>query len=163
MGMTTGHVVQASYTPEPCVSDADCVEGTLCVPHYNYSKSNPGQCRPMYFCVPVSYDDCACASPGYECRKKDCECSPFECVVIDNRDTRCDGSKGPRCREDQVCGYRRTGLYCFNCPCYGTHVAECVDVNPDQGTCPDSIIIINNDGSYTCEGCETIVNVLTGP
>ncbi|XP_064485735.1 uncharacterized protein LOC135398242 [Ornithodoros turicata] len=151
----------ASSPARTCSGDADCVEGASCVPHYNFSKANPGQCRPTHYCASVSDNQCTCLRDGFECRKKNCTESSFECVVVDNQETRCGGDKATSCLENQICAYRRTTLFCYNCPCYGTHYAICLDEDPKKGTCPDSIVIAAENGTYSCNGCSSATDVLT--
>ncbi|CAN7940967.1 unnamed protein product, partial [Ixodes hexagonus] len=102
-----------------CTSNDNCSEGQLCVTHYNYSRTS--NCETQAYCISATEDSCRCI-PGYVCRRKDCPFSPYECVVIENQETRCDAMI---CKEDEMCAYQFMDVYCVKCPCYGTHNATC--------------------------------------
>ncbi|XP_064472607.1 uncharacterized protein LOC135387250 [Ornithodoros turicata] len=144
-----------------CTSKSDCSSSQECVPHYNFSSTNAGNCNPAYYCSPISGGTCTCLNSGYDCRKKACPSSPYECVVIEHKDTRCGGANGPVCSSSQVCGYASTGVVCITCPCYGTHTAQCATKTTPPGSCTDSVILIQPDGTYTCDGCASATSVLT--
>ncbi|KAK8769108.1 hypothetical protein V5799_014413 [Amblyomma americanum] len=144
-----------------CQTDADCNSPKRCVEHFNYASNS--NCENVKYCINVSNTSCSCKA-GYTCRLKDCPASPYECLILENQDTRCGGSQGPTCSTTEICGYKTTGLVCVKCPCYGTHKAVCVTRKPTVTPCGDnSIVIVNkNDGTYTCDGCASAVSVLTG-
>ncbi|XP_049276449.1 uncharacterized protein LOC119373294 isoform X8 [Rhipicephalus sanguineus] len=141
-----------------CQSDADCSGGQRCVLHSNYS--NRANCETDHRCISVSSASCSCY-PGFECRLKDCPSSPYECLVLERQNTRCGGNNGPQCGTNQVCGYQKTGLVCFKCPCYGTERAVCVKKQPGVVCGPNSIVQVNSNNSYVCKGCASATSVLT--
>ncbi|XP_050037819.1 uncharacterized protein [Dermacentor andersoni] len=148
----------AAVSAATCQSDADCSRGQRCVLHSNYSSR--ANCESDRRCIAVSATSCSCES-GFQCRLKDCPSSPYECLVLENQGTRCGGRNGPQCRPNQVCAYEKTGLVCIKCPCYGTDRAVCVNKKPDVECGPNSIVQVNPDNSYVCDGCASATSVLT--
>uniref|UniRef100_A0A023GCK2 Putative cysteine rich secreted protein n=1 Tax=Amblyomma triste TaxID=251400 RepID=A0A023GCK2_AMBTT len=142
-----------------CQTDADCSNTQRCVVHYNYASS--ANCESAKYCISVSKTSCSCKA-GYTCRLKDCPASPYECLIIENQDTRCGGSQAPTCLSTQICGYKLTGLVCIKCPCYGTHKAVCVTRKSTTSCGANSIVTVDQKGGYTCNGCASAVSVLTG-
>ncbi|XP_029846912.2 uncharacterized protein LOC115329451 [Ixodes scapularis] len=147
-------------TPTSCESDADCIRGQRCVLHGNFSQS--ANCETYHTCIPVANDGCTC-NPGYACYMKFCIQAPFECLVLEDLNSRCGGSEGPKCSSNEVCGYRRTFLSCIKCPCYGTHEAVCVPRDPENTCHRDSMVQVERDGTsgYVCKGCASPASVLT--
>ncbi|XP_075722714.1 uncharacterized protein LOC119167363 [Rhipicephalus microplus] len=141
-----------------CKTDADCSGGQRCVLHSNFSSR--ANCETDHRCISVSSTSCSCDS-GFQCRLKDCPSSPYECLVLEQQNTRCGGRNGPQCGPNQVCGYQRTGLVCIKCPCYGTDRAVCVDKQPGVDCGPNSIVQVNHDNSYVCKACASATSVLT--
>ncbi|XP_077538237.1 uncharacterized protein LOC144150254 [Haemaphysalis longicornis] len=141
-----------------CQTDADCAGRQRCVLHANYSSR--ANCETERHCVDVSSSSCTC-QPGYECRLKDCPSDPYECLFLEDKESRCGGRNGPKCGSNQVCAYDATGLVCIKCPCYGTHRAVCIDKTPGNECGPNSIAQVVRANSYVCKGCASATSVLT--
>ncbi|KAM7289395.1 uncharacterized protein ISCGN_029524 [Ixodes scapularis] len=143
-----------------CESDTECAGGQRCVLHGNYSRR--ANCEVYRTCITVTSDGCTCNS-GYACYLKDCQEAPFECLLLEDLNTRCGGSEGPRCASNEICGYRRTGVVCIKCPCYGTDEAVCVPRDPQKVCHPKAMVQVESRGStgYVCKQCASHASVLT--
>ncbi|KAK8769106.1 hypothetical protein V5799_014411 [Amblyomma americanum] len=171
-------------------ADADCTNGQRCVDHLNFASSSScdsakyceqKQTRVLHFRIQlilflslrhlkpvlslsginVSKTSCSCED-GLTCRLKDCPSSPYECVFLENEETRCGGSKAPMCSSTEICGYVSTNLDCIRCPCYGTQKAVCVTRTSEIPCGDNSIVFVKKGGAYTCNGCASATSVLTG-
>ncbi|XP_077524186.1 uncharacterized protein LOC144135395 [Amblyomma americanum] len=143
-----------------CTSDADCSNQTRCVTHRNYALQ--GQCDTNKYCIPVNGTSCSCRG-GHKCRIRDCPTAPYECLLLENEETRCGGSQAPKCPISRYCAYGFVGRKCKRCPCYGTHQAFCVTKRFDRLCSPNSIVRVDDVTGYTCDACVTAASVLTGP
>lgn len=144
-----------------CTTDTDCSQGKFCVPHYNYSSGS--YCHTRSYCISATRKTCSCHE-GYKCRLKDCPKSPYECVILENHETRCGGEKAPVCKEGEVCAYVYQNIHCYECPCYYTHMVSCVKISKLRRACgPNSIAEIRAQSKYSCDGCKSATAVLTPP
>ncbi|KAK8769109.1 hypothetical protein V5799_014414 [Amblyomma americanum] len=144
-----------------CTTNKDCTGGKVCVPHYNYTSGS--NCNTQSYCINVSGDTCSCRD-GYACRPKDCPKSPYECLILENHETRCGGKRAPVCKEGEVCAYVFQNIYCYECPCYYTHEVSCVKITKQHRACgPKSIAEISGHRKYSCDGCKSATAVLTPP
>ncbi|XP_077523488.1 uncharacterized protein LOC144134450 [Amblyomma americanum] len=83
-------VAMEFHAGSTCKTDADCTNGQRCVDHLNFASSS--SCDSAKYCINVSKTSCSCED-GLTCRLKDCPSSPYECVFLENEDTRCGGSE----------------------------------------------------------------------
>ncbi|XP_054928310.1 uncharacterized protein [Dermacentor andersoni] len=143
----------------PCTTDADCNNQTRCVAHRNYATNSI--CETHKYCVGVTDTSCSCHGK-YKCRLTDCQETPYECLILENQETRCGGAKGPKCAMNEYCAYGYVGSNCKKCPCYGSHQATCIQKQSKNLCSPDSIVRLDKDTGYTCDSCTTAASVLTG-
>ncbi|KAL3205816.1 hypothetical protein MRX96_040630 [Rhipicephalus microplus] len=120
-----------------CTTDADCTDNMKCIAHHNYGKES--HCETHKYCIAVNETTCICRGE-YKCRVMDCHNSPFECLILDNLETRCGGSKAPKCTLNEYCAYGFVARSCSKCPCYGSHQATCVRKQYNNLCSPDSIV-----------------------
>ncbi|KAH7971916.1 hypothetical protein HPB52_003856 [Rhipicephalus sanguineus] len=94
---------------------------------------------------------------------KDSTCETHKyCLILDNLETRCGGSKAPKCALNEYCAYGFVALSCNKCPCYGSHQATCIRKLYKNLCSPDSIVRLDKEMGYTCDSCITAASVLTG-
>ncbi|CAN8031877.1 unnamed protein product [Ixodes persulcatus] len=143
----------ANVSATICATTADCSEGQLCVSHYNYSPSS--NCETESYCINVTDTDCSCIE-GYVARHMNCPLYPYECIIIEHEDTRCEHVV---CKEDELCAYLFMDVFCDKCPCYGTHNATCI---PKTVECDPGSIVRQLGNETVCLDCASAVSVLTG-
>lgn len=154
----SGH---AACTNVTCTTNADCTDGKMCVTHYNYSSGST--CKTQGHCITVTDKTCSCLE-GYTCRQKDCPKSPYECIIIENHETRCGGKNAPVCKDGEVCAYVFQNVYCYECPCYHSHDVTCLKITKQHQACgPNAIAEVTGRRKYSCDGCKSATAVLTRP
>ncbi|XP_070378361.1 uncharacterized protein [Dermacentor albipictus] len=152
---------RATCTNVTCTTNGDCTDGEMCVTHYNYTSGS--NCKTQGHCIVVTDKTCSCLE-GYTCRQKDCPKSPYECVIIENHETRCGGKNAPTCKDGEVCAYVFQDVYCYECPCYYTHDVTCLKITKQHGACgPNAIAEVSGRRKYSCDGCKSATAVLTPP
>ncbi|KAH6925946.1 hypothetical protein HPB50_012397 [Hyalomma asiaticum] len=120
---------------------------------------------PSSVCSPCCDADCSnntrCIAHRNYGKDSTCETHKY-CLILDNLETRCGGSKAPKCSANEYCAYGFVASSCKKCPCYGSHQAACIRKQYNNLCSPDSIVRLDKERGYTCDSCTTAASVLTG-